>query len=91
MKVALLEPGFIRKWDNLNSISKFISLNQNYSIDVYMHTYDFTGFEHKETTDKNLIKDVDLDLNQLQLDIIEAFHNGWGCTSLSKDYDVDYD
>ena len=57
MRVALLEPGFIRKWDNLNSISKFISLNQNYSIDVYMHTYDFTGFEHKETTDKNLIKE----------------------------------
>ena len=58
--------------------------------------YEAALYENHETLkeleiDKNLIKDVDLDLNQLQLDIIEAFHNGWGCTSLSKDYDVDYD
>ena len=64
--------------------------------DPFYIDYEAALYENHETLkeieiDKNLIKDVDLDLNQLQLDIIEAFHNGWGCTSLSKDYDVDYD
>ena len=58
--------------------------------------YEAALYENHETLkelkiDKDLIKDVDSDLNQLQLDIIEAFHNGWGCTSLSKDYDTDFD
>ena len=64
--------------------------------DPFYIDYEAALYENHETLkelkiDKDLIKDVDLDLNQLQLDIIEAFHNGWGCTSLSKDYDVDYD
>ena len=58
--------------------------------------YEAALYENHETLkelkiDKDLIKDVDLDLNQLQLDIIEAFHNGWGCTALSQDYDTDFD
>ena len=64
--------------------------------DPFYIDYEAALYENHETLkeleiDKDLIKDVDLDLNQLQLDIIEAFHNGWGCTSLSQDYDVDYD
>ena len=64
--------------------------------DPFYIDYEAALYENHETLkeleiDKNLIKDVDSDLNQLQLDIIEAFHNGWGCTSLSQDYDVDYD
>ena len=64
--------------------------------DPFYIDYEAALYENHETLkeleiDKDLIKDVDSDLNQLQLDIIEAFHNGWGCTSLSKDYDVDYD
>ena len=58
--------------------------------------YEAPLYENHETlkqleNDKDLINDIDSDLNQLQLDIIEAFHNGWGCTALSQDYDVDYD
>ena len=64
--------------------------------DPFYIDYEAALYENHETLkeleiDKNLIKDVDSDLNQLQLDIIEAYHNGWGCTSLSQDYDVDYD
>ncbi len=64
--------------------------------DPFYIDYEAALYENHETlkeleTDKDLIKDIDSDLNQLQLDIIEAFHNGWGCTSLSQDYDVDYD
>ena len=64
--------------------------------DPFYIDYEAPLYENHESlkeleTDKDLIKDVDSDLNQLQLDIIEAFHNGWGCTALSQDYDVDYD
>ena len=55
-QVALLEPGFIRKWDNLESIKRFVELNDNFHIHVYMCSYDFLGFEHKETTDKSVIQ-----------------------------------
>ena len=64
--------------------------------DPFYIDYEAALYENHETLkeleiDKDLIKDVDVDLNQLQLDIIEAFHNGWGCTSLSRDYDSDFD
>ena len=64
--------------------------------DPFYIDYEASLYENHETLkeleiDKDLIKDVDSDLNQLQLDIIEAFHNGWGCTSLSRDYDTDFD
>ena len=64
--------------------------------DPFYIDYEAVLYENHETLkeleiDKDLIKNVDSDLNQLQLDIIEAYHNGWGCTSLSQDYDVDYD
>ena len=64
--------------------------------DPFYIDYEAALYENHETLkeleiDKDLIKDVDSYLNQLKLDIIDAFHNGWGCTSLSQDYDVDYD
>ncbi len=64
--------------------------------DPFYIDYEAALYENHETlkeleTDKDLIKDIDSNLNQLQLDIIEAFHNGYGCTSLSQDYDVEYD
>ena len=55
-RVALLEPGFIRDWNNLNKIKEFKERNENYYIDVYMCSYDFLGFKHKETTDKSVIQ-----------------------------------
>tara|TARA_B100001564_G_C20538113_1_gene623046 strand:+ start:75 stop:920 length:846 start_codon:yes stop_codon:yes gene_type:complete len=55
-RVALLEPGFIRDWNNLNSIKLFKERNENFLIDVYMCSYDFIGFKHKETTDKSVIQ-----------------------------------
>ena len=63
--------------------------------DAFYIDYEASLYENHETLkeleiDKDLIKDVDSDLNQLQLDIIEAFHNGWGCTALSNDYDDDF-
>ena len=45
-QVALLEPGFIRKWDNLESIKRFVQLNNNFHIHgttgVYLNSHNNT-------------------------------------------------
>ena len=45
-QVALLEPGFIRKWDNLESIKRFVQLSgieniKNISIVLWHNNFDF--------------------------------------------------
>ena len=54
MKVALLLPGFIRNKSHFESVNAFIKLNDKYEIDVFCNTYDVTGIETKEPSDKSI-------------------------------------
>lgn len=56
MKIALLLPGFIRNYENLNIINKFIKKNEQYKIDIYFATYDIVGLTCKETEDQSVYK-----------------------------------
>ena len=52
MKVAYLLPGFVRNFDNINEIEKFIVLNNEHTIDFYTNTYNVLGSEFKEPSNK---------------------------------------
>ena len=74
----------------------FVELEYKMDGDPYLINWESALYENHETLEelekiRDEINDSDFELNQEQLDLINAFHNGYGCTSLSQDYDVDYD
>ena len=73
----------------------FVELEYKMDGDAYLINWEAALYENHETLEelekiKTEVLDVDRFLNQEQLDIIEAFHNGYGCMALSTDYDEDY-
>ena len=74
----------------------FVELEYKMDGDAYLIEWEAALYENHETVEelekiKDQINDSDFDLNQEQLDLINAFHNGYGCIALSTDYDEDYD
>ena len=74
----------------------FVELVYKMDGDAYSIDWEAALYENHETLEelekiRDEVLDVDASLNQEQLDIILAFHNGYGCMALSNDSNEDYD